>query len=231
MVVIVLDPGHGGARLDARPGIDRGASAGGVNESDLALVYASELACALAARGLAAWMTRMGESLPLTLAERARLANEKRGAEVFVSLHCNASPRPDAEGFQVFHCRGSAAGERLARSIFAAVVPAVAGATARAGVHPDQSAHCGYTRSAELYIDTLRAGQSWAALDTAVRSRYGSFGGYRRLLVLRQTRMPAVLVELDYLTCEAARERLTDDGYRSRLCRAMAAGIYDSLEN
>ncbi|HEX6040288.1 N-acetylmuramoyl-L-alanine amidase [Longimicrobium sp.] len=223
--MIILDPGHGGARPDGLPGIDRGASAGGHNESDVALLYASELARALAARGVSTWSTRTGENLSLSLQERVRLANAKPGAEAFVSLHCNASGSPAAEGFQVFHARGSEKGARLGASIVRAVAAGIMGLPRAPLVFPDQSVHCGYTQAARAHIETLRPDLSWEKKDEAVRARFGKTNGYRRLLVLRETQMPAVLVELDFLTSPAARERLLDDGYRRALSDAIALGI------
>ena len=47
--------------------------------------------------------------------------------------------------------------------------------------------------------------------------------------VLRETRMPAVLVELGFITNEADRKWLADEGYRRRLAEALAAGLVDGL--
>lgn len=49
--------------------------------------------------------------------------------------------------------------------------------------------------------------------------------GNRRLHVLRATRMPAVLVELGFLTHPAEHAALTSPDYRDRLCSALAYGI------
>lgn len=51
--------------------------------------------------------------------------------------------------------------------------------------------------------------------------------GNRTLHVLRATRMPAVLVELGFMTHEDERERLTDSAYRGLLCLAIADAIED----
>lgn len=53
--------------------------------------------------------------------------------------------------------------------------------------------------------------------------------GYRPLYVLRATRMPAVLLELGFLTHPGERERLQDPAYRQLLAASVAAGILADL--
>ena len=161
--LICLDPGHGGT--------DPGAVAGGVREADVALDYALAVGAELERAGLAVLYTRTTDRT-LDLAARARAANDT-GAAVFVSLHCNASANASAEGVQVFHCRGSARGEALARRVFDRIA-AVESPGRSAGVFPDESPAC----------------------------------GHRRLYVLRATRMPAILIELGFLTSPSDRARL-----------------------
>ncbi|HEX8321017.1 N-acetylmuramoyl-L-alanine amidase [Longimicrobium sp.] len=227
MLTIVLDPGHGGARADGRPGIDPGVIVEGVKESAVAVAYTAELTRALLRAGHQVVTTRTGDNVALTLSDRAGIANRCPGRVVFASLHCNAAPGAAAHGFQVFHCRGSDAGQRLGETITAAVVPAVAPRTDRVGVFPDQSIHCGYTQAANEYVASLREDRrlDWKAADGKVRERFGPHRGYRSLAVLRQTTMPAVLIELDFVTNPSARARLLDDGYRRSVCAAIASGF------
>jgi len=90
---VVIDPGHGGR--------DPGAiGIGGVLEKDLTLKVGLELRRRLAARGFQVLMTRDSDRT-VSLEERTALA-EGRGADVFVSLHVNASPRPAARGIETF---------------------------------------------------------------------------------------------------------------------------------
>jgi N-acetylmuramoyl-L-alanine amidase len=179
-VLVCIDPGHGGT--------DPGAVAGGVREADIALDYALAVGTQLERAGLAVLYTRTTHRT-IDLAARTRAANEA-GASVFVSLHCNASASPAAEGVQIFHCRGSARGEALARRVFdriATVVPP----ERSSGVFPDESPAC----------------------------------GNRRLYVLRATRMPAILIELGFLTNLTDRTRLLDPEARDWLAAAIAAEL------
>ena len=82
---IVIDPGHGGGELGAR-----GRS---LVEKDVNLDVAMRVASELLRRGISVALTRDSDTA-VDLFARPRLA-EELGAQVFVSIHCNAMPRPD----------------------------------------------------------------------------------------------------------------------------------------
>lgn len=181
-MLICLDPGHGGT--------DPGAVVDDAREADVVLDYARAIGEALETRGHSVLYTRL-EDKPLTLAARARAANEA-GAAAFLSIHCNASTSTAPHGVQIFHAAGSERGEELARAIYARVTAAI-GTTRWSGVHPDESPAC----------------------------------GGRRLYVLRATSMPAVLLELGFLTHPGERSLLLQPAYRDMIARAIADGIID----
>ncbi len=80
MIIIVLDPGHGGS--------DPGAVGSGLLEKDLTLDIARKTRDALTPYGADVYMTRDSD-IDLELADRAGLAN-KLGAGYFLSIHINA---------------------------------------------------------------------------------------------------------------------------------------------
>lgn len=90
--LFVLDPGHGGSASGM-------VAPGGLREADANLAVAHALAAALRSRGARVVMTRTGdrdlEAHPFRLGQelrgRARLASDL-GADLFVSLHHNATP-------------------------------------------------------------------------------------------------------------------------------------------
>lgn len=87
--LVVLDPGHGGSA--------NGAAYGGVAEKDLNLAIASQAARLLEEAGLTVVMTR-SDDRDIPLYRRSGLANNL-GADLFVSVHCNASlTNPEARG-------------------------------------------------------------------------------------------------------------------------------------
>ena len=87
--LVVLDPGHGGSA--------NGAAYGGVAEKDLNLAIASQAARLLEEAGLTVFMPR-SDDRDVPLYRRSGLANSL-GADLFVSVHCNASlTNPEARG-------------------------------------------------------------------------------------------------------------------------------------
>lgn len=90
---IVLDPGHGGA--------DRGVSDQGIHEADLMWDLARRLEGRMMATGMEALLTRGRDTCP-DEASRAHFANDE-GADLFLSLHCDANSSPLAQGVASFH--------------------------------------------------------------------------------------------------------------------------------
>ncbi len=152
--VVVIDPAHGGD--------DHGVQAHGLDEAALVLDLARRIEGRLAATGVTAVLTRGGAAGPATEdAQRAELA-EAVGADVLVSLHCDAHLCPTARGVATFYWGDdrvgsrSAVGERLASILQREVVARTRMQDCR--THP------------------------------------------RTFDILRLTRMPAVRLELGYLT-------------------------------
>ncbi|WP_210375317.1 N-acetylmuramoyl-L-alanine amidase family protein [Rhodothermus bifroesti] len=79
---VVIDAGHGGK--------DPGAVANGVREKDVTLAVALKLGAYLQQQGLRVIYTRTSDRF-VELRERGRIANEA-GGKLFISLHCNAAP-------------------------------------------------------------------------------------------------------------------------------------------
>jgi N-acetylmuramoyl-L-alanine amidase len=92
---VVIDPGHGGSDEGAR-------GANGTLEKNVTISVARRLKAALEARlGVRVILTRDGDTT-VGLDERAAVANNNK-ADLFVSLHVNASVRPAATGAEVFY--------------------------------------------------------------------------------------------------------------------------------
>ena len=121
---IVIDPGHGGDEAGAR-------GASGLLEKDVTLDVARRLKASLEGRlGIRVLLTRDDDRL-VPLDERASIANNNK-ADLFISLHANASPRPDARGAEVFYLSldgYSEAARTLAQSPPATPLPALGGAS------------------------------------------------------------------------------------------------------
>ena len=120
--VVVVDPGHGTP--------DPGAVRANVYEKDINLKVSTELAELLAKRGFQVCMTRMGDH------DFADPQDEKRGrrhrtdlvnrlaaiqhadGDAVISVHCNWSRNPSAEGAIVLFQPGNDEGARLAEQIY-----------------------------------------------------------------------------------------------------------------
>ena len=90
---IVIDAGHGGH--------DPGANANGLNESELVLDVAHRLRKLLTARpGFDVVLTRQTDEF-IPLEERTAIAN-REGADLFLSIHANASRQTAARGVETY---------------------------------------------------------------------------------------------------------------------------------
>src|SRR5262249_40102423 len=96
---VVLDPGHGGSEEGARGEGARGP--GGLFEKDATLALARTMQETLARRGSKVVLTRTSDA-SVGLEDRAAAANAAK-ADVFLSIHCNASRTPTAHGTEVYY--------------------------------------------------------------------------------------------------------------------------------
>lgn len=108
-ILIVLDPGHGGE--------DEGCARDGVEEKEINLRIALEIQKKLLEKGYQVKLTRK-EDIELTLEERAKAANET-GADLYISIHQNASEEADADGIEIWYSSQNQGeeSERLSRVI------------------------------------------------------------------------------------------------------------------
>ncbi|MDH4050506.1 MAG: N-acetylmuramoyl-L-alanine amidase, partial [Rubrivivax sp.] len=107
LIIVALDPGHGGE--------DPGAlGPTGLREKDVVLAIARQLRQQLnAVPGLRAMLTRDADFF-VPLYERVRKARQV-GADLFVSIHADAFVRPEARGASVFALSSSGASSATAR--------------------------------------------------------------------------------------------------------------------
>jgi N-acetylmuramoyl-L-alanine amidase len=210
---LVIDPGHGGSEAGA-------AGPGGAREKDVALRVAQRLKTALESRlGLRVILTRDGDRT-VSLDERAALANNNK-ADLFLSLHANASVRPESSGAEVFFLSLDEYGDtarQLAQSQPAAL-PVFGGGTRSIEVirwemaqarHIDRSAQLAQLVEAEL---RARVPMSPRGLQQAP------------FRVLVGANMPAVLVEMGFLSNAAQERQLGSDGFQGALVEALVESV------
>lgn len=85
-------------------------------EKDVTVAVALLAGALLQASGIRVVWTRKDDRF-LFLTERAEVANEA-AADCFVSIHCNAGPAGEGEGYEVWTTPGESGGDRLATCLF-----------------------------------------------------------------------------------------------------------------
>lgn len=212
---IVIDPGHGGDDTGA-VGPD------GRLEKDLVLQVARRVAGVLEARGHFVRLTRTGDETR-ALTDRTALANrlEARG---FISLHANASTVAAVRGAETYYM-----------SLDESASDAHAAATAEL---ENRSGGAQVERSAlDLILWDLAQAEvlnESARFALAVQRRLNALLGSKDrgvkqapFVVLTGATMPAVLVEVGFLSNPDETRLLEDPDYQQRLAEALALGIED----
>ncbi len=224
--IVVVDAGHGGH--------DPGASANKVREKDINLKAATTLAKILKEKGADARLTRSTD-VYLKLAERTAFANENK-ADVFISLHCNSMPKGHSgvAGFEIYIM--ALPSDKDAMNLAIAENKEISGDASTAAEVEKAD------RKTRLLLKILgdmqqndKIGES-TALTEVLHSNAKKAGLPMRkvaqapFFVLRGAGMPAVLVEMGYLTNAAEAQRLNSAAYREKMCRSLAEGIMSYIE-
>ncbi len=210
---VVIDPGHGGA--------DTGViGSSGAREKDLTLDVARRLKTAIEGRlGLRVLLTRDGDD-DVGLDARSALANYNK-ADLFVSLHANAAVRPELRGVQVLSL-GLDDYPDLPASLTKFTVPTIGGGTRSIGAVPWDLAQVPFaTRSAAF--GAMLAGRL-NERGVPLHPRAVDLGPVR---VLAGAHMPAVMVELGFLTHAEDEAALTSGALGAAVVDALVASIAD----
>ena len=209
--LVVLDPGHGGE--------DDGAHGPGSElEKTIALAVARLTAAQLQARGITTRLTRTDdETLPLT--ERTAIANRLH-ADVFVSIHVNASPARGARGAETYFMSADASDAQAEQ--------AAARENVNSGSDPVKLILWDLAYTANL------SASSRLAMD--IQDRLNSLQDIRDrgvkqapFAVLTGALMPAALVEVGFLSNPEEAVRLTSPDTQQQLAAALADAIVTYL--
>jgi len=210
---VVIDPGHGGTEEGAK-------GANGTLEKHVTLAVARRLKAALESRlGIRVILTRDSDQT-VGLDERAALANNNK-ADLFVSLHANASVRPAASGAEVFYLAVddyADAAERVSRGERAAVA-VFGGGTRDIEVIPWEMAQVRYMEASAALAQAVEASLRERVTMSPRALQQAPF----RVLV--GANMPAVLIEMGFITNAAQEQALSGGEFQS----AFVQGIYSSI--
>jgi N-acetylmuramoyl-L-alanine amidase len=186
--IVVIDPGHGGFTAN---GFDPGAL-GYVTrlpERVVVLDISTQLKAILENAGYTVIMTHAG-STTLSLTGRADVANNA-GADIFVSVHANASLRHDYGGHSTYFYAPPSNPELYAQRRLRNML------------------------AASIQGELVKAG---GRLDLGVMES--------NFAVLRDTRVPSVLIETAFLSHPEEEQLLGSADYRRKLAEGIAEGIH-----
>jgi N-acetylmuramoyl-L-alanine amidase len=176
---------------------DPGVHQGNLSEADIVFDIASQLQALLKSQGLDSVLSHDVSSSP-ALSARAAAANAS-GARAFISLHINSSPSPSVHGPRVF--------------IAKALPPLAKGEASRwsqaAGSHSDESR--------TLAVELARALSTNESAKVSVQTL--------NLAVLKGLNIPAVMLELGFLSHAESRDRFGDSEYRKQVAASLAQGL------
>lgn len=210
---IVIDAGHGGK--------DPGTSAGSLREKDIALDIAKRVRDDLEDRGFEVIMTREKDVF-IPLEQRAFIANS-READLFVSIHVNAARNRKARGLETFYLN-------LATSADAAEVAArenaSTGMVRMADVRKLVDQIFNHTRKEESR-ELATAMQAAMAESILGREKHPLNRGVKTagFHVLLGAQMPAVLVEVGFVSNREEARQLRSASHRDKLASAIADGV------
>jgi N-acetylmuramoyl-L-alanine amidase len=192
---VVLDPGHGGS--------DQGASSSWGSEKFFTLDVALAARRELIRAGYRVEMTRATDTA-VSLEDRVNFANRFSRA-VFVSIHFNSSA--GGAGVETF----ALAPEGVTSNMFSEHHVSASDVARHAGNAQDER---NIALTASIHATVL---SRLAAFDRGVK--------HARFHVLRDIKIPAVLVEGGFISNPVEGERIATSYYRQRLGAAIAQGV------
>ena len=215
---IVVDPGHGGK--------DAGAVRGKYREKDWNLAVGNELAKLLKKGNFEVKSTRETDVF-IALSERSRIANNFK-ADLFVSVHVNATKNSQANGFQVYFRSEKATDKEAAATaeleneamqyeeVHYNFVDALLQSLAKNEYINESSKLAGYVKNA-----VYKQSGIGIAVDQKNAIRQANF------YVLKGVQSPAILVEMGFISSPKDRAKLS----QSAVQKKMAQGIYNGIVN
>ena len=221
-MVVALDPGHGGQ--------DPGAiGPSGTREKDVVLQIARRLADHINREpGMRAVLVRTGDYY-VPLAERRRIASEKHGADVFLSIHADAFTDSRAHGASVF-----ALSHRGSTSARASYLARIANDSDRvAGVYQEERENSSLlnviadmTTSGAL-IQSMVLGRMILEEMGQVTKLHGDRTRVEQagFAVLKEPSMMSLLVETGFISNRNEEKNLRSSAHQEKMSKAIVRGL------
>jgi len=210
---IVLDAGHGGH--------DPGARSNGLNEAELVLDVTLRLKHLLEKQpGIEVTLTRDGDVF-VPLEQRTAIAN-RQGADLFLSIHANASRNPRARGIETYflnfatnpEAEAVAARENSASGKTMHSLPDIVRAIALNNKIDESRDFAASVQKAMVRRLTARNSQ---LRDLGVKQA--------PFVVLIGAGMPSVLAEISFVTNKADSALLKTSAYRQQIAESLLDGV------
>ena len=220
LIVIALDPGHGGE--------DPGAvGPSGLREKDVVLAVGLKLRERLQSNpNIRVLMTRDADFF-VPLQDRVRKARRVQ-ADLFVSIHADAFITPQARGASVFVLSDGAATSAAARWM----ANKENAADMVGGVNVGAATKDANVLRALLDMSTTAQIKDSLKLGGEVLSQIGRIGKLHKVkveqagfAVLKAPDIPSILVETAFISNPEEEKKLRDPGYQDQLVDALASGI------
>lgn len=211
---IVIDPGHGG--------VDDGAVRGKLREAEIALRISNELASQLRGRNHQVVLTRENDKA-VSLKQRTDIA-EKEKADLFISIHANASEDVRAKGVEFYFQNQLPADEEAAF---------LASKENQAIAHDSHHDIAGSDVS-QILADLQRNYKLQSSFEfSRMLAETWSINGTHRSRMIRQapfyvisqTTMPSVLVEVGFVSHKAEGPLLTTLSHQREIASQIAKAV------
>ncbi len=208
---IVIDAGHGGDDAGAR-------GAAGLLEKDLVLDIAHRLAKRFGGNGLRVVLTRRDDTF-VPLEERTSIANDAR-ADLFISIHANASHDTKVRGIETFFLSLAASDDHAGQ------VARRENQAFRIGDTPAKRSDAALVAIIGDLITTAHLEESnefarLAQLELAGDPQVARGVKQAPFVVLEGVQMPAALVEIGFLTNRLDEQSLRGAEERDRIAAAL----------
>ncbi|MBN2209650.1 MAG: N-acetylmuramoyl-L-alanine amidase [Candidatus Coatesbacteria bacterium] len=216
--VVVIDPGHGGA--DAG---DCGPT--GLLEKEVTMKLAMRLKKSLERKTKLRVVLTRDADVPVSLERRTALANSEK-ADLFISLHATGSPNRDSSGLRAFVASVEASDPETAKTV-SAENKVIASEPENEAQKPDEYAAMLWDLSENEYFrEGLALAKHILGACGSSEAHLASTGPAQGpFIVLIGASMPAVLLEIGYLSNPADEQLLKQGEYLDKLAEAICQGV------
>ena len=219
---IMIDPGHGGK--------DPGAfGITSVMEKKITLETSVYLYKYLKREypGLKVYMTRYNDEF-IPLETRSEMANKKIKADdfgIFLSIHCNSALQPRVSGYEIFYLSQNP-GSDEDRKVMMRENDLVSSGDPEIGLIES------YLLNSQILAESkMLARQFNRTLLTQLKGLVSSRGVRKAdFRVLRNSLMPAILLEIGYISNNKEVSVLNSEKFKEELAKAVSAGIRNFLK-